>query len=344
MMRLYLDTGALALIADGDASPPGIQRLLDSVRRNGAVLLISVGHLIDIARSGDEPTQARMAAAIDAFPFKAAVIRRPQDHERAGHEAALAGDTSVVAPDPRSLPLRPFASWADFLRQEGIGPEQLRQMAEPFSMFGQAKNLSFEARSGQAEPAEMKTMMPDILSAMVQASSPEDLIERLAHIFPDPSVVQAQTAALWPLLEASRVQLAPVAAEKGVSVDDLLLKLWKRPEALGADMAGIGVKGGYDRWMEVARNVAPGTWLSALLVQTNESNRRRRPGMGDPPDHEHVAHLPYVEAATVDVHNYAAMNTAVRRRPGLSVRLLKNPTRDFAEVVEAMDSVTAGRT
>lgn len=343
MMRLYLDTGALALIADCDASPPEIQRLLDSVQRNSVVLLISVGHLFDIAR-GDEPTRARVAAAIDLFPSKAVAFHRPQQHERAGLAAALSGDVSVVSPEPRSLPLRSFASWADFLRREGIGPEQLDQMAQPISLFGEAKNQSFDFRREHADPPEMAAILPQILSAMAQVSSAEDLMARLAHLFPDPSAARAWAATFWPIFEASKAQLAPIAAERGVSLENLLLKLQKRPEAVGADLAGIGVKGGYDRWLEVARDVAPGTWLSALLVKANVRNERRRPGMGDSADHEHAAHLPYVDVATVDAHNHAVLHPALKQRPDLQVRLLKNPTRDFAEVVEAMDSATAERT
>lgn len=344
MIKLYLDTGAIALLADGQVSDQQVQRLLEAARHHQAVLLVSAAHVIDISRSDDPPTQARMAAVIEAFPFKAAVVRRPQDHEKGGLDAALTGDASIDRPTTGSLPVRPFVRWDDFMRQEGFNHEHLDAISTTFSRFGEAKNLSFEGRRIAQAPPEMEAAMPHILSALVQASSAEEFIARLAFALPHLPMAPSQVEAIWPIMATSKPALLELAAERGVTLESMVLKLWKRPEAVGADLAGIGVKGGYDRWMEVARHVAPGTWLSALLVKANVRNERRRPGMGDSADQEHVAYLPYVDVATVDAHNHAVLSTALRQHPSLSVRLLKNPTRDFAEVIEAMNAASAGRT
>lgn len=310
-IRLYLDTAVILDIADGTLPRAEIEALHAAMVEHSAGLVLSLGHLWDL-RSGrgvDRATEQRWCNAIEGFSSVWMVRSSPLKLEE---EALLLAEqqrpTGRDAPMPADLlSLAPVDSAEDLLRSLPWQIGPVLRMAGP--MMAVAETLSRRADS----------------------KSTRQLLFGLEK-FP-----RTARALDW----MTRHTL-------GLPIETFVRQMNKK-NAVGlssAPVRAITFRGGFEAWLAVAREVAPGQYLHVMLTRRKQQDLKRVPLGSDLADgYSHAAVLPYVDTATVDATNFAVLDIEAKkaRCPRL-LRLLKNPgQKSLAPIVAALGDIARGR-
>lgn len=123
------------------------------------------------------------------------------------------------------------------------------------------------------------------------------------------------------------------ARKFGGTFERLSDTLHGRPDRPKAPMSWAALKGGDDRWHEVAPVVAPGSYLGYALPFHRVHDRKATPLESDLIDDMHITFLPYVDVATVDAATFQRIDSTrkiVERVGGLrrGAVMVRNGARD----------------
>lgn len=341
--RVSLDSAVLMSIADGKRTTAEVSRLHEAMERVGAVLIVSEAHCSDAAAAEDAATRSRIATAIDAFPQSAYVLGDFAYPQYVALRRFLddAPDAAPAAPYDVVLLQRPQLGAS--LLCEPTQLAQFQSSARNNAAFAQLQRFAYILRGAQsAPPGLVRSMIPAIVRADTAdklATAAFELVPELAAIRDTPAA--ADRPAWWPALESAwpqiRAQLHNMAAFRHVSVEDLIEHVIRQPVSAILGFVALDVRGGFERWLDAARQVAPGFYFSAKLAEVNVRDGRRRPDEGDRADHLHAMLAPYMDLVTVDRHNFEPLDRA--RRQATTIRpsvFLRNPAGSLQEIIDAI--------
>lgn len=350
---VYLDAGTINRIADGDCAPESVAVLHAAMRETNATLVLSVAHIWDFCNGATEDTKARAARAIDAFPRRALVVDGPERTERAALDQQGDGKafplTSRVVPiwSPRMFPLVDFARevFADVALMKHVSKFVNVASAFTHTTHLDAKNRRERRDAKHTKPSqarEHRELTERVLTALFQVENAEQLrgvrTELLSHL--PPAKREEAEALLAPHFEAHAAKLIDgggVVRSRGLTPERGAQLTARQPSLTSVGYAGGGIRGGMERWYEVASAVAPGIALQVRLVDGNTSNVGREPTASDLADRLHMQYVPYMDVSTVDANNFASIKGLLPRlrcpRRGL---VLSDPGPDLSPISRAL--------
>jgi hypothetical protein len=223
--------------------------------------------------------------------------------------------------------------------------DALQTAAEENTLYALFQQFGYRLRGSRAAPRDVvQRMVPTI----AKADTAEMFAEAVFELFPEVAATRDKAVAAdqpnwWPLVD----RIWPLifehfqrhARSRGVSVEELLEHAICHPVSAAFGFAALGLRGGFDAWLEAARRVAPGLYFAAKLAQSNILDGRRQPDNGDRADYWHAVLSSYVDIATVDAHNFATLTraraVANTIRP---TRFLKNPGASLRGLIDAITS------
>jgi hypothetical protein len=300
--RLYLDTGVLLAIADGKEDAATVEHLIGTCDDHGVLLVVSSAHFQDLPP--DQPTQARLAVALERFRWLAFVIASPEDFEVfvTGFDIGLA-----LAPNIRELNIAAAASVQMH--------KNVQQKA--FECFAAMQRIRAQNSEVSAIARELAAMT---FVSLLDGEPPRDMTTIFEGHRRHCGVKVGDRER-----EAILAELAPL-----VTFLELVQELPNLPDDWRT-LALLRVKLSHEDY-------APGARLSSQLHRGFVQNIRRRPLRSDVVDLIHVAYFPYVDVATCD---RAAFPLVSRRLSGLkcprSVKLFRNG--QLLEVLRAVEGL-----
>jgi hypothetical protein len=300
-IRVYLDTGVLADAADRTAPWDDLEPLLSAMSDTDAVLVVSLGHVIDLHRARDTVTREKMLEVVGQFERVMGVGKDILAAERAAVREGAEWEPGTVPPSLTLMPLEdPQRELVSAIAQDAA------------NVVGMAHAADLSGRSAQGAPSkETNTLFERALRAVAsgEAISVGDLYGPAANALP--REIRAQ-------MEKSLAQLAPQFAklrqksqalgERGVTAAEFARQLAKRPAATEFDFDWFDVRGKHEAWLANARQHAPGNYL-VWILRRHQEQARRQLDPGDRADRIHAAILPYVDVATLDRENHAVIET-----------------------------------
>lgn len=299
-LRMYLDSGVLLDLADSllgskarKWSAPEAQKFVDSANEAGATLIISLGHFADWI-DADASTRARVASLIMLFQRRALLygdaLRGPMELLRKDAMGDYWDLNLIQLEDPIAV-IADLEASARSLANENRRIHSLREKLY--------NGLRATGRSKSMINALLRTLLvpvwklPSSLLSVHQLSKSEQ---------PRLQFLDYVRFAWW--RRPIRRFLESEALKHAISVDELVRVAVESPECI---QFGFANPREFGSWLERARVIAPGIYLSAIYTRENERNRERRPQPGDRMDVFHVTVIPYVNIATVDRNVFKAL-------------------------------------
>lgn len=202
-------------------------------------------------------------------------------------------------------------------------------------------------RSGPKLPAEQIAMGEQMMFAMLrEAETIDDAIEWMrTRGVTDEGALSAMRQNLGPVWGAMKPLVAQHLEQFAASGKPV--GTWSRlannaPEMTLLEDLPLVTKGGLEAVKRHAQQVAPGVALRVALAAAKGRDVSRAPRESDLADTFHIPNVPYVDVATVDNANYAAiMPTLAKCSTPRPVKLLRNPGRDLGPVLDAVRSLRA---
>ncbi len=307
MRRLYLDTSDLLNIADGKVDSVIIDELVSTMLETDTWLVVAKEHIQDVSKS-DGPTKQRFIAAVQRFGPIQLVLSGPDKVEPWTAERA-------------DIVTEPCPNFADIVNAQAA-PEALDRMNALQDAIHAADVAAQERVAAAPTPPKRKA------SAELFTQSAVTLLRR------DETMDAGEVVAFW---EAEGVGSKAGDEKRAVEARAAAFKEFvDRVKPFAAD------EGGGDAILRRVASVfkeparSPGEFLlmrTGAAMQAEPGRERRR---SDWLDLIHVAHLPYVDVATVDrqTRHYVTISKAPTNGPRTPVIL---PTGDLAGVIRALD-------
>jgi hypothetical protein len=326
-VRICLDTAILLDRADGKWSPELVERFDDAVIRSAAYVVITVSHLWDIHASASPAGRERAIAAIEKMPNLRGVVVSPPQVEDPRIDAAMTGQSvEEVAPD---IALGEVPDLAEVVAETAPG---FFALAGAGAGMAEGGNISRQASGPEGDEA----VVAEFFRRLVSGESVTDFLKTLNMNDESMRAAIAQLATLEPMAE----QWRPVVQKELDRVGGdprTLVRVLRKTRGSPADVGWSSTEKGEQRWYETARRYGPGMYVSRRLSKIRASNPRRNIKPSDLADVDLVTYLPYMDFATVDKENHAAVQQVLGELlPPATVRLYRNG--DFAELVDAVEA------
>jgi hypothetical protein len=313
--RVYMDTALLCQAADRKIAPGVVEKWFSAIRAAGAVLVLGPGHMADLHRRTDADTRNRLFELLARFPRVAAIDSSPAltgvEWERM--EAQLTRQPSDPARDlpPGDLVLSYCTGDVETkFREQGytarewmdvaLELETLSSEASGFGLGADPDRRSSRHRQLVERAFGMTARGEDGIGYLLQNVVPKEKRE-------DPAWPQCEAAIRAEAQSfAEPMQLLGLLTGRYGGTAERLARSMK-PEWHGIPPAWRALPNGRERWLELARRLAPGQYLKAMLLHDKNRDPARRPKPSDAADELHVAMLPYVDVMTVDRENLSIM-------------------------------------
>lgn len=341
--RVYLDTAILHSMADRIAgcaerndlpTREDAQSFIDAMKESGSVLLLSHGHLVDVA-DADEQTWSRFVGVLECFPLVGAIVHDPFAGQHHALQEALGGR-------PQTPP------WdLTIVRLPSIGELfSAAQMASARSIARQGERIHdgrlCAALYGRSDE-KLKKHAPQLAMQLLDADT-EDALALLIHEWNDrfglasavAEISREELKNMVSFTQQLKQEVSRLARLYGLDVRDMLEHAIACPESAQLGFAGLRTEGGFDRWLETARVAAPGMYLAAKLMRYQVRNTRRNPRTGDRMDFFHTFAVPFADVATTDRANYPALSEAMSKVQSRCGVVLRNPGSNLSGLIEAV--------
>lgn len=354
---IYLDSGTINRIADGKCDPGSVGELHEVMRATQSTLLLSLAHAWDFCNGTDAATRRRVASAIDAFPGRALVCDGPEKFERQALNAV--GDGKDFDPtsspldrwSPKILPLSDFHREIFDDASIARGVDAIISLARNYTgasvlETGVRRQSRAERRAATGKSRGNRDLLERVQTAILAATSPAELRDtfaRLVGALPEPDRERARALA-EPILEG-RLALMVSANESwrnlGMTPERAAQVFLKQHGLLSVDFAGALIRGGMDRWYEIAIKVAPAHAIKVRLAEAGTADDMRNPKVSDQADRLHVQYIPYVDLLVTDANNIAAIEPIVKKigmpRRAIAIR---DPGRNIRVLIERIGAMT----
>jgi len=370
MFLIYLDAGTINHIADGKCPPEQVADLHAAMREVGASLILSLAHVWDFCNNTDDATKQRVATAIDAFPSRMLIADSPEATEREALDRI--GDGAEFDADTYAPPHwqgRLFQA-RDFMR---VCEPKVMDAADRFitcvRALTEAHRLGVQARrastSGPSAQKQERDAVRAFLEGLFAAQNDEEikaLVEmRLASLSPEaraasdkmlkdgfekgiamfpPEVREQMPQWSLDLFCRAVMQTRRDAETHGITPGRAVQLAVKQPALNSVNWAGARIRGGMDRWYEIAGAVAPGMAIRVKIIEQNTGNAMRNPLHSDTADTIHVLYLPYMDLSVVDANNFSAYQSLQSKvRPRRKGVVVKDPGRDLRPLIQRIRSL-----
>lgn len=318
-----LDSGVLIDIADGTRPADDVNDIHDAMRDVGALLLVVPPHLSDLWPSTDTATRSRWQSAINAFPRKAVTLVLPAAAEKAALDAALAG--CHLPPQEPDLIIEEVVIFRLEDLVDGETDRLLTTQGGFASRSAEAQQVGHDA--ARADGHDQRTNVDNEFVAKVVEDllAGRDLASMLAPHALVPDDFQLLAANLPQLVSVLRSQIERHGGDARRAA---------RALALGksvSDLSWAATKGGHERWLALAPDIAPGEYLAYELRRRRDADHTRKSRASDLADLEHVKVVPYVDLATLDRENWAVIEELVKKvRRRRQAHVVPNGASDLA--------------
>lgn len=323
-IRVYLDHAILADAADGTPPWDDLDALLGTMQEHSAVLVISLGHIIDLHRADDPATKEATVGVVERFDRVVGVAEDVLIDERAAHRSSDEGaiwpltDLHLVdVQDPRRELL------------DTPGGEHVARVVEK----AHAANEAARAAGGATKHAQ--ALFERAIRALASGRDElnlRDLFGNEVDAMPEDTRAQVESylAQVAPILGQIGAKFASVVEQRDIRSSTFAKQLAKRPEAAEFEWDWFDVRGKHEAWLERVRERAPGNYL-AWLLRRHQGQRGRQLDEGDRADRLHASVLPYVDIATLDRENHGVVKTHWNRIAKRTTALIPNghATPDF---------------
>jgi hypothetical protein len=330
--RIYLDTAILLDRADGKLPKELVDRFDAAVRRCDAQTVITVSHLWDIHASANAEARERAIATIERMPNLRGVVVEPARNEEPRVDAAMSNlQVEDAAPDIV------LGEVPDLKAVVADGEDGFFALASAGAGMAEGRNISRRAPTSRRSASwdGTEAIIVDFIRRFVDGENPSDIVNRYSLDDEAAKSTAAFLDTLRPIEEKGRRILREALAHEGGDAANLV-RVLRRTRGSPAHMGWSSTEKGEHRWYEAAKLYGPGIYVSRKLSKLRASDPARNMKSSDLADGDHVTHLPYMDFATVDKENYAAVDRLLRELiPPSSVKLYRNG--DFRVLVEDLE-------
>jgi hypothetical protein len=304
--RLYLDTGLLLDIADGNVKNENMDDLLATMARGPVLLVVSKDHIQDVLPLSRDESTDQFAAAVERFPHRAVVDREPHDIEPWSNGPqdiglSLIDDVSGLVRHPAARP---------YMAKLSAAQEQLHRT----SSVSQAERRGSPPLSAKANELALRCLAT--LAGGLLGTDVSDIIAWFEPEFRG----QISDAELATIIATLTPWAALVRDHVRSDADH---------ERLFRDFR--------DNFGDASRLHSPGMFLARRLAACWSRDLARKPRRSDSVDGMHASYFPYVDVATCDRSAFTCLAPHIESvRGSRTPRIFRN--NDLASVIDALRS------